>query len=435
VKWLNENPNRPAWSWSIESTSEAVRNYLFRGVYGGVMVETGTQAGAYFKPVNFQALQKAGIAYVKESVRLMGWVNVIMIALGGFWWFKQRKQHTPIDHFFGWSLLLLGPGLAAYLGGNEGVDYQVRAMTERMYLMGYQLMGLMMPLGISWLHSKLSNHIQLRRWLWGLGIILIGVNVWSSLKVVKAQNQPLAYSLSKEALLKVEEKSVIWCFGDISCFSLIYLQQIEGLRPDVTVLTQSPYLQKAKTKEAVDIKQTGNYPDNPFRISDITATSLKYGRAVYVAELPDFYRQWLGLDQGILSARKDGLLMKLGCDFAGHQNSEVVIKPPIEETNSSYLRSIYQAYMKSVDLKTDCFWRNKSDQCATTDWACQTQIVLWQLLRDPEDIEARLNLAKAYEGGGFYPLAKREYEIVLTLEPENQEASEGAKRLKDEVLK
>jgi len=270
----------------------------------------------------------------------------------------------------------------------------------------------------------------------GIGIAVFGYTQNKSL--VEASQQALITQVSRQALMGVDRQSTIICFGDLSCFSLIYLQKIDGLRPDVTIIPVAPQL----NKDEADKFLAGLgfvFPDNPFRLMEAMALTNAAQRPVYLAEVPDIYKTLFGLNGEAFNLEAWPMGYKVGCGPSRNIENpdETSLQKRSVDRRDTYL-NLFKAYRQSLGTKptsTPCL--DSEDHyklalnCRTqNDMACSFKQTIYAILKDPKPPRYWLTLAQVYEGQGYVDLAKREYRHVLVLEAQNATASAALIRLK-----
>jgi tetratricopeptide (TPR) repeat protein len=90
--------------------------------------------------------------------------------------------------------------------------------------------------------------------------------------------------------------AIIACFNLMSCQGLIFAQQSEGERPDITIVPYD-YLPSVRFLKA-DLVGIG-YNNYPWVLYDIITWNIK-NRPIYVVNLPNNYYDFLGIDFGFM---------------------------------------------------------------------------------------------------------------------------------------
>lgn len=152
---------------------------------------------------------------------------------------------------------------------------------EEYYLQSWLCIALILGMGLQKLLRKQPESV-----VWSVAVAAAMVPALSHYRTNDMSNYYLAYDYNKTILESLEKDAVIFPSGDYSSFPLLYLQSVEGLRPDVILagysgasLTKpaaaylkglSPEATAADTKEAQEIMITQGR------------------RPVYVADKSDF---------------------------------------------------------------------------------------------------------------------------------------------------
>ncbi|HET7464521.1 MAG TPA: DUF2723 domain-containing protein [Longimicrobium sp.] len=178
-------------------------------------------------------------------------ITLLFTALGGFGalehFRRDRKSFVYMAVLFG----TLSVGLTIYMNfkygymqvQSLGLSPDMAEVRERDYffLVSFSLWGLWVGIGLTALWLQLSEAMGGARKLWpasfvlALGLIPLVLN-WS---YASRRGDYAARDLAYNLLQSVEPYGVLFTNGDNDTFPLWYLQEVEGIRRDVTVIVLS----------------------------------------------------------------------------------------------------------------------------------------------------------------------------------------------------
>ena len=173
--------------------------------------------------------------------------TLFFLALGGAGLFAAFRVDRRLFAYLGTLGLVLTLGLVFYLNFKYGfslapsvTDPGLHEVRERDYffMAGFALWGMLAGVGLTWAWSKLASSLGGRRValvsapLLLVAVIPLALNWrWAS-RADDWAARDWAYNL----LMSVEPYAVLFTNGDNDTFPLWYLQEVEGLRKDVTVI-------------------------------------------------------------------------------------------------------------------------------------------------------------------------------------------------------
>ncbi len=161
-----------------------------------------------------------------------------------------------------WLLLLLflttGPGLVGYMNFKPGYSLawdlfpsiEMHEVRERDYFftVSFQVWGLFVGIGLATLYRRLraamSEHEGRRRWamvpagVLGIAAVPFALN-FSAASRAHGPDTTLARDFAYSLLQSVEPYGIVFTNGDNDTFPLWYLQEVEGVRQDVSVVNLS----------------------------------------------------------------------------------------------------------------------------------------------------------------------------------------------------
>ncbi|HET7230681.1 MAG TPA: DUF2723 domain-containing protein [Longimicrobium sp.] len=178
-------------------------------------------------------------------------ITLLFTALGGFGalehFRRDRKSFAYVAVLFG----TLSVGLTIYMNfkygymqvQSLGLSPDMAEVRERDYffLVSFSLWGLWVGIGLTALWLQLSEAMGGARKLWpasfvlALGLIPLVLNF----SYANRRNDYAARDLAYNLLQSVEPYGVLFTNGDNDTFPLWYLQEVEGIRRDVTVIVLS----------------------------------------------------------------------------------------------------------------------------------------------------------------------------------------------------
>jgi len=180
-----------------------------------------------------------------SSARLPFSLLFLVLGLVGLWtaWRADRAIFSYLLTLVG----LLTLGLVVYLNFEYGyslapeiADADLHEVRERdyFYVAGFLLWGILAGMGVAWTWHTLARLLgTARRYLVAAPVLLIaliplGLNwSWAS-----RSGDYAARDWAYDLLMSVEPYAVLFTNGDNDTFPLWYLQEVEGIRRDVTVI-------------------------------------------------------------------------------------------------------------------------------------------------------------------------------------------------------
>jgi len=164
-----------------------------------------------------------------------------------------------------------------------------------MYLMGIPIWILLFAISIKSFSKTLSVTQNNFKYVLPILFLLPLIQFIYNWKNHNLASHSLSSAYARNILENMPENSVLTCFSDISCFSLIYAQSIEKIRTDLAIVPVTPKMQSAVITNHSDIFRY-SYSQNPHRISSIIARVLNSDKRVFAAEIPPEYIEFMGLD-------------------------------------------------------------------------------------------------------------------------------------------
>jgi hypothetical protein len=226
------------------------------------------------------------------------WISLVPYALGlvGLCWQAKRdwRRFAALMTLF----IIMGFGLSLYLNMPNPQPRERHYVFGGMYLAYALWIGLGWIAVVEWIRQRLPNRRATAIAVAAVGILL---PVGTFAKLYHLQDRTgdyIAYDYAYNILQTCEPNSILFTNGDNDTFPLWYLQEVEGMRPDVRVVNLSLlntnwYIKQLRDREPkVDIQLSDNYIDSV--LTDTQMVDL-YKRLWREPKVPPEYKQ-LGLD-------------------------------------------------------------------------------------------------------------------------------------------
>lgn len=476
LAWNRQSPD--SFSWAFHPDLSGWIRYIFRLDYTGNIIEDSTSIHAYFKPIDITQNLKTLWHYLTYLIpQNLTWPVYLLILYG--WTSIYQISNKQLRRILLTLILIPGPLFAAYvIAPTFETDsfpyYFYRTYSERMYNLGYLILPISLPFAfykIEKTYKKYTTSInQTKKYL--LLSCLPIIVLFSSISKVTSATTPIPYQIAKTSIESLDPHSILVCFSDISCFLNAYILKVEQIRPDITLVPITPQFNYNQLSLIPDI-QRFSYADNPYRILDIISWNLYKGRSVYVTEVPEFYISLLGLDGTALYLQPGIYAHQISCQspivsdellppqidakiplikhysellfddhiinatIAAHGGYKEFAAEELQAAgqiapNNSAVTSRLQAlpnyagntkFLRGEKCPTASDLIEEAQTCdMQNNPVCTYHRYLQATLLEPENIQARLLLATHYFQNGQLQLAKREYQNVLTLDPESPTA-------------
>jgi hypothetical protein len=220
------------------------------------------QIGNYFQYFDWQwARSLAGSNPLFGGARPIFMLLALLLGIyGGLSNWRRDRQSAA---FIGILFLTLSLGLTFYLNFKYGYSYATDTVPNRehhevrerdyFFIVSFSVWGIWMGLGLAALWARATEFLAARRsdrdrrrpWLFAAPIMLFAflpllLNFSWATRHYDYSARDWAYNL----LMSVEPYGILFTNGDNDTFPLWYLQEVEGIRRDVTVIVMS-YLNTA----------------------------------------------------------------------------------------------------------------------------------------------------------------------------------------------
>ncbi len=491
--WLNAK--KAAFSWAFSQNFWGWYGMITRKDFSGFIPDKGINVSAYglgtSKEVFFQAISQ----YPGFLIAHFTYLGVILGLLGAIWLFKKRLY---LGCFWLVCWLVAGVWFAGRLGLPENTPQNLEYRTliginHRQYLLGELIWGLAIGVGFWWLGSAFLHRFksQLFSYILLLGLLILAAYPFvENFSIANQRDNSIVHQYAVSVLNSVEDNAVILCFADVSCFSLFYEQQVEGLRPDVTLLIKNSHYRRYFLETHPQYRGF-TYQDNPYFSADLTSWNLHY-RPTYITEASAFYIDYLGLEGNpffliphgylyqvvtrvpdqigefdyqptadliamhidprnyLLSGFKDYLAnfhTLTGTIYAYLGNHDQARKNYAYATSLSprypepaRLLSQLSAYQGKQDYQTGSQGKSSQEYLAQAKKLIDQfeldqayKLLLKATFLEPLAVEPRWQLVQVYEKGGFFQEALQEVKNILQYHPDFQPAVDELKHLEDNI--
>ena len=235
-------------------------------------------------------------------------VTLLFASLGVIGAMAHYRKDRPTFWFVATLFGTLSLGLVFYLnfkygysyGDLPGVSREAREVRERDYffIVGFSLWGVWAGIGLAHLWARLAERLRERRRelaprrslalaspLLGIALVPLVLNYdWA-----RRDNDYTARDWAYNLLMSVEPYSVLFTNGDNDTFPLWYMQEVEGVRRDVTVIVMSylntPWYVEQLREMTAPCDPGESATDDPTRIICQRAFDPEVGPSFYAAQL------------------------------------------------------------------------------------------------------------------------------------------------------
>lgn len=475
-------------SWYKASGFSGLVDFVTRKDFQGTIYLSNTESSGYFPTgLTLEKVFSAIEAYAMFLIQNLGITLLIIPFIVQS--LTKNKKHLLI---FTLAFLTTGPLLAAYLTWPSDTGSQ--AVTQRFYVTSLITTAPLLFIGFTILINRFSQALQLLgaksswyqtvRLLIPLILVIIAIFRYPT---VKLNSFDLISTLYQKILTSLKADSILTCYSDSSCFALLYEQNVNKLRPDVTIIPVNYPL----VKRSLDFStlQGFTYTENPYLLFDIITWNIGK-RPVYAVDLSQYYFSMLGINNGFLFYIPNGY----SGEFQKTMPESIDVKPYyitdkyrsltapkwdlmrrflIESVSQTHITNAFTFLKRgerekaqlelnqAVDLSYQLFAQEKvnaqmarteiekiqadplfapgisvpkaSDLMAMVPDLYERNlnnqaltVVRGAIIVDPTNIPARLELARIYEKMGDRYFAFLEYNHVLILDPDNTEAQQKA---------
>lgn len=312
----------------------------------------------------------------------------------------------------------------------------------------------------------------------------------SSYRQVSLKDFDLISRLYGKIITDVKPNSLITCYSDSSCFALLYEKTVNHKRPDVDIVPLAFPLVKStiNSKQLAGF----TYTSNPYLMMDVVTWNIDL-RPVYAADISQYYYSFFGFDRGFLSYNPRGYIAEISRSMPAqlfpypYQLSEEYIHkqiPSFDLMRRFLVQSLSNIHFtngyawlkigdrpqaqKEFSLAVNLAYQLTASEKATaigtrtevektqpsrlyapgSKTQTSTQLISYlpdlfkqnfnsqafsvargAVMANPRDVAARLELARIFQKMGDTGFTQREYQHVLILDPQNQEALQAIANL------
>lgn len=485
--------NTLALSWYSGDGLTGLVNILTRQDFRGQIYETGAASNGYLPTLQINRIVSGLNAYLNQMLISFGWWILLPLTTAGAAVFnkKIRPWLLPLSSPFLLLGPLLAGYLnwPADIGSQAITErfYLISFFTLLpIIFIGLCLIGTRLILAL----NILNHHQRFSSSLLFIVPSLLIIQAIRTFPSISLKNFDLVSKLYQTILTEVKPNSLVSCYSDTSCFALLYEQSVNHLRPDVQIVPLTYPLVHHQLETAS--LQRFTYPDNPFKLFDIITNNIDK-RPVYVVDLNQYYFNFFGLANAFMFYLPSGYAAQLSRTMptslpeysyplsAAYPNQQFLKSDHYRQFLLSSFAQLHisHAYtylqrgervqaqqllnfagniaaqlvpqlnenLHAARLQTEQILPNKKFAPNATvpnpkilieavpqylkagKNATAYKLLLGAISIDPESIPARAELAKMYEQFNEPVFAKLEYQHLLLLDPDNQEALTGLSRL------
>lgn len=493
--WLNGH--HASLSWVFDQNLNGWWRLIARRDYTGTILDQNREVSAYIaiKPLSYYL--SGTFYYLKFLLEHMTWPVVCLTLIGLYhsWKIIPKPILATAVTFFLVSGVLFG----AYMGVPQPTPDNLETrlsigILQRQYQLGHISFGLLSVLAITSLaiaFTKTKDNFSSSHKLLGIVVVLaIIFQFCSNYSTGVQRNNQISPQYARNMLDSAEPNSVIICFSDNSCYSLLYEQLVENYRPDVTVLIKNNYYRKYFLTEHPQYEGY-TYGYNPFFAANLISWNTAH-RTTYLTEPDGFYSEYMGFDanpfylipHGYLyqvstqvpqtltdessnykisetlaasqispknyfqSGLKDYfaykhltigfLYSKLGYKASARYHLELAIKLNPQVSQPRVLLSQLDQYtpdqryapgtksptaeqiLAQYYVELEASQANQNNDLLTQAY----KTLMKAVFIDPQAPEARMELAKLYQSGGYAQEGQQELEYILKYNPDFSPAKE-----------
>ena len=209
------------------------------------MAPVGAQLANYFQYFDWQWSRGVDASEVPGNSRLP--FTLLFLVLGGVGLYATLRADKVLFVYFGCLAGVLTLGLVLYLNFKYGfslapevTDRSLHEVRERDYFFvaGFALWGMLAGVGLTWAWSTVVASLGSARAALATSPVLLIALIPLALNWEWASRAGdwAARDWAYDLLMSVEPYAVLFTNGDNDTFPLWYLQEVEGVRKDVTVI-------------------------------------------------------------------------------------------------------------------------------------------------------------------------------------------------------
>ena len=240
----------PVMDWGNPETLSATLDHLLRRDY------TETRVTA---PRTIARQAALALNLIRVSAAQFTPFLVPLVLLGALECFRRRRASffllAPL-------LVLTSYGFVWLLNRTPGREhfYLSRVFFLPAHAVAALWIAMALRAGSLWLGRKLDGRLFLKPLLVGVGALLVLLPLLTHFRRNDRSGDYLAYDWCRNILESLEPDAIIVPTADHSTFPLIYLQAVEGLRPDVTIADKYGYIDDAVFRDLFRGKAPPPFP-------------------------------------------------------------------------------------------------------------------------------------------------------------------------------
>ncbi len=487
------NLSQPSVTWSFEPSLTGIINLATRKDYSGYFLDDAVERQAYFGANVVDKMVRSQVPYWQM---LAEQTSLPFVALGLLGLLALVKKKRQLGLFFGLLWLLTGPLFIGFLGApvasTQNLSYHMSlGIFQRQLIMNLTVVTILAAVGFGDIIAYARRHQNASRYLSLAGALLlclVAVHLTKFRHLAHPARKELISQYTDALLSQAQENSVIVCGSDIACFGLFYASEVEGKRPDITILTVNALSRRYFLEQHPEFYPF-SYTQNPFFAANLITWNLSH-RRVYLTNPTSFYIEYIGMHgdpfyvvpQGLLFEVTTTLPQSLAIPEATFTNR--VLTTPISPydwfirgykdylANVAYFSGVLAAHLDQKQVAQTYFNQAltlKPDYAEVTEWlsklyspgliasyttataADRDYLGIYQQLAsqgklddaykkllkasylEPENQVVRLELAKLYAKGKFTDLALTELEHLELFGPVDASIAAEAHTLKESL--
>ncbi len=475
-------------SWVYPSNLTKIVQTLIHSDFTGTPISAVNQSQTKILNINQMLINIP--QYIKTLYNYLGLEMILFIILGFIYLLRFKKfGYTIIIAFISVSIIY-----PLYVGiPIVEIDF---SNVINHYLFGFPIIAILITSGIWILFEKIylleklvpkkNNKIFKYLFIYAVPLLLIWTqidHIYAMYPKMNLKHFNFVNRFYSNVLTDLPQNSLIACFDDTSCFALMYSQEIEGVRKDITILPLAHQLVDNKLSQIPNFRGF-DYKLKPFVITDPLTWNIGK-RPVFVINLPNNYSDTLGNFFGFtfylpteyvgeLTHQLPNTLPKYDYDFSHEMlnthipeidKMKIGIKKMIaknHQTNALYYLRMDQrnrtidelnimntllhqiSYLDTKDIEANRIIVERGKPFDSYKLGSHSQDVeqiqknveqflskgklnyaykgaLGIVTVDPTNVKGRIQLAEIYNRLGDNDLAKIEYQNALKLDPNNKQ--------------
>ncbi len=304
--YVNNHISNISWHFDANVNGFIYQILRLENSASGIVDTTGQNRNLYLINPNINEIFNKIPELIILFISHFGIISSLIFIIGliSFYFYNKRISIYSYIIFFFTTFFI--PIYLKWPNTNQG-----QALIMRMFLLGYIIVPIFIDIGIIsiilYLKRKINKNLLIYIIVTLLSITILKLK--NTYPKVNLKNFYFNHHLYSKILNSLQPNAMIMCDSDTSCFSLIYLQEVENIRSDVIVLTIAYPMIEDRLNKFPDLHGF-NYPDNPFLLMDYISWNIDK-RPVYATDLHTTHRNMLGMQYGFLKYIPMGLYGKI----------------------------------------------------------------------------------------------------------------------------